>query len=125
MTENPTDNDDLASEFKNLGESFVGLLESVWNRPERAKLQEEIESGLNDMAAQIREAAGQFSKSPTGQQMKSDVQDLREKVEAGEVEDKVRNDLSSILNKINNELGNLADKVNTAGRSAAGQKKEG
>lgn len=115
MTEKPKNKEDLASDFKNLGENFIGLLESVWNRPEREKLQGEIESGLNEMADQIREAAQNFSETPTGEQMKVDVEDLREKVTSGEVETRIRSDLSSILHKINDELGSLAERVNKTG----------
>jgi len=99
---------DLASELRNLGENLRGLFASAWDSEDRKRLQQEIEAGVNDLTNSLRSAASDFAESEAGRQLKEDVQDLGERVRSGEVEAKVRQDLTQVLRKINQELGRAA-----------------
>lgn len=102
--ENPEKPHDIADEFRLLGENLVQALRSAWESPERQKLQDEIETGLNQFAATIKQEADSFQQSQTGQQLKSDLEDLRQRVESGEAVDKARDELVKVLKAINAEL---------------------
>ena len=104
MTENPTPENDLSDEFRALGENLVKALQSVWDHPERRRIQQEVENGLNELAATFQKEARAFQDSPTGQQLKADLEDLRQRVRSGEAEDRAREELLKALKLINTEL---------------------
>jgi hypothetical protein len=104
MTENQTPENDLVNEFRNLGKNLVEALRTAWDSPERKKLEKEISDGLNDLANTLNTEAKNFKESPTGQQLKSDMDDLRQRVRSGEVENQVRNELLGALRIVNQEL---------------------
>ncbi len=96
--------DDLADEFRNLGENLTNLLRSAWESEERRKLQSEIESGLRELNTSLRQAANEFEQSPSGQKLKTEVNELRDRVRAGEVQEDLRQELVAVLQRINTEL---------------------
>lgn len=110
MNENPQSEGNIADEFRTLGENLIKALQSVWDTPERKKLQQEIEDGLNQMATTLKSEASTFSESPTGQQLKSDFEDLRQRVRSGEAEAKARDELLKALKLINAELDKVTSR---------------
>ncbi len=104
MSENPTPENDLVNEFRTLGKNLVEALRTTWESPERKKLEKEISDGLNDLANTLRTEAHQFKESPAGQQFKSDIDNLRQRVRSGEVENQVRSELLGALRTVNQEL---------------------
>lgn len=96
--------DDLAGEFRKMGENLQGLLRSAWESEERIKLQSEIESGLRELNASLRQTASEFEQSPSGQKLKTEMNELRERVRAGEVQEDIRQELVAVLQRINAEL---------------------
>jgi hypothetical protein len=107
VTENPQSEGNLSDEFRALGENLIKALHSVWESPERKKLQQEIEDGLNQLATTLKSEASTFNESPTGQQLKSDFEDLRQRVRSGEAEAKAREELLKALKLINTELDKI------------------
>jgi hypothetical protein len=99
---------DLADELRALGENLRTVLQAAWDSDERRRFQGEFEAGLGELAESLGQAARDFSESEAGQQMKAELHDLGERVRSGEVESKVRNDLTDILRKVNDELGRAA-----------------
>jgi hypothetical protein len=104
MSENPTPENDLVNEFRTLGKNLVEALRTTWESPERKKLEKEISDGLNDLANTLRTEANQLKDSPAGQRLKSDIDDLRQRVRSGEVENQVRSELLGALRTVNQEL---------------------
>ena len=104
MTDNPQPEKDLSDEFRALGENLVKALQSIWDSPERRRLQQEIENGLNELASTLHKEARAFNDSPTGQQLKADFEDLRQRVRSGEAEDSAREELLKALKLMNTEL---------------------
>ena len=80
------------------------LLQAAWETEERKKAQKEIEAGLNDLAKTLSQAANDFAQSPTGQTLKADIKDLGQRIQTGEVETKVRNEVVSALRVANEGL---------------------
>ncbi|OGT25012.1 MAG: hypothetical protein A2Z17_07755 [Gammaproteobacteria bacterium RBG_16_66_13] len=108
MNETPTNPDDLASEFRRLGENLKEALRAGWDSEERRRLEREIEMGLNDAAGAIRGAAKEFSESPAGKRLREEFRDLGERARTGDLESKVRQDIVSALQAINRELERAA-----------------
>jgi hypothetical protein len=52
----------------------------------------------------LKQTAKDFQESETGLQVKAEAEDLRDRIASGEVEQKVREDILSVLHKVNAEL---------------------
>ena len=96
--------DEIWNELHNLGKNLKELLQAAWETEERKKAQKEIEAGLNDLAKTLSQAANDFAQSPTGQTLKADIKDLGQRIQTGEVETKVRNEVVSALRAANEGL---------------------
>ena len=106
---------DVSSEWHDLGQNLKEIFQNTWESAERQKLQKDIESGLADFANSVNKAVDEFKVSPTGQRLKSDVEDLHERVKSGEVEGKAKQELAMILQKINAELGKISEQEPKSG----------
>ena len=104
MNEESQKQESLRNEFRDLGENLAQTLRSIWESPERKQLQEEIEEGLATVVESVKREAESFKQSSTGQRLKSDLEDLRQRVNSGEVESKAREELLKALQFFNNEL---------------------
>jgi hypothetical protein len=96
--------EDLASEFRILGQTLMEAIRTAWENPERKRMQQDIESGLNEFGATLRQEGETFRDSPTGQRLKSEIDELQERIRSGEAEQRLRQDLLNALKSINAEL---------------------
>jgi ElaB/YqjD/DUF883 family membrane-anchored ribosome-binding protein len=108
MSEPQNTHDDLGDELRALGATLRDMLQAAWESDERKRAQQEIETGLEDLARMLRSAGQEFSASPTGQRLKADVHELHERVRASQVDDQVRQELVAALRRVNEELGKAA-----------------
>jgi hypothetical protein len=104
MTDEMPPRGDLKGEFENLAQNLKEALHTAWESDERKSLQNEIEEGLSQVGSALNEAFEEFQSSDVGQQLKQDIDDIGERVRSGELEDKVRTDLTAALQKLNVEL---------------------
>jgi hypothetical protein len=95
---------EILDELHNLGKNLKDLLQSVWESEERKKAQQEIETGLNDLLRTLSQTANDFAESPTGKTLKADLEDLHQRIQTGEVEKKVRNEVVTALRMANEGL---------------------
>jgi hypothetical protein len=117
MTDEPRPTGDLAAELRSLGQNLRSVLQVAWESDDRRRFQREFETGLSELADSLSQAARDFSESETGRRMKDDLRDLGERIQSGEVESKVRQDLTQILRRLNEELGRAADSWSSRGPS--------
>jgi gas vesicle protein len=96
--------ENLASEFQNLGDNLKKMFLGAWESEQRKNLQKEIEEGLAGLGNSLKQTANEIQESETGQRVKSEAEDLRDRVRSGEVETKIRSDLQSVLHNLNKEL---------------------
>jgi hypothetical protein len=96
--------EDLASEFQNLGDNLKQIFIGAWESEQRKNLQEEIEEGLAGLGNSLKQTANEIQESETSQRVRSEAEDLRDRVRSGEVETKIRSDLQSVLHNLNKEL---------------------
>jgi len=108
MSEPRSTTDDLGDELRALGANLRDMLQAAWDSDERKRAQQEIETGLGDLAASLRSAGEEFSASPTGQRLKTDVHDLHERLRTRQVDVRVRDELVAALRRVNDELGKAA-----------------
>jgi hypothetical protein len=94
----------LTDEINSLGKNLVGVLRTAWNRPERQRLQREIEGGLSELSSTLRQEARSIADSSVSQRIKSDVDDLNYRLRSRELESKVRDELVNALKVVNTEL---------------------
>ncbi|UCH59083.1 MAG: hypothetical protein JSV61_12815 [Anaerolineales bacterium] len=122
MNNEPNEQGKLRNEFRDLGENLAQTLRSAWESPERKQLQNEVEEGLTSITESLKREIESFKESQTGQRLKSDIEDLRHRVDSGEVETKVREELLKALQFINTELRKISGQGGEAG--SAGVKPE-
>jgi len=110
VSENIPPEESLKDEFHNLGKNLAGMLHAIWESPERKKFQAEIESGLNDIGTTVNREVKNFSDSQTAQRLRTDVEDMAERLRTGEAEAKVRQELISALRMVNLELDKFSSR---------------
>ncbi len=101
----------ISDGFKTLGDNLAGLLRAAWDRPERAKFQGEIETGLQELGQTLNRVVEDVAESDFGKKVKTDLAGLKEKVEKGEVEENVAEEIRSALGSVNAELEKLIQKL--------------
>lgn len=115
----PTGQDsELLSEFRQLTQNLRSAMQAAWESPGRQQLQAELQEGAEDMRATFEQMAADFAKSDTGQQLKSDLQDLGDRVKSGELETQVRAELVSLLQRVNKELQGASERMAGPGGGA-------
>jgi len=110
MAENEIPDENLNDEFRALGLNLVNALRTAWESPERKKLQSELEEGLSGLAATLSSEIENFQVSETGQRLRSDAAELRDKVRDSKTEKKIRDELIKTLHIVNTELENTAQR---------------
>jgi len=110
MSENLPPKESLADEFHNLGQNLVDLIYAAWEKPERKRVQQEIENNLNEVGNVLKREADSFSESATAQRLKSDMDGLGERIRSSETQDKVRKEVLNILQTANSELQSVINK---------------
>ena len=113
MNENPNSEDNLTDEFRSLGRNLLNTLQAAWERPERKNLQQEIENGLTELVNTLKNEAGNISSSPTGQKVKLEAEDLRQRVQTADVDTAIRSELLKALQTVNAELMKAASRLGT------------
>jgi hypothetical protein len=94
----------LKSEFQHLGDNLKQLFVTAWESEERKNFQDELEHGLEDLGDSLKQTAKDFQDSETGQRVQAEAEDFRDRVQSGEVEEKVREDILTVLQRVNSEL---------------------
>jgi len=107
----------ISEDFKALGRNITEVLRAAWNSQERKNLQQEIEEELKDFGTAMNRVVEEIAESDMGQKIKAEVGEIKERVDSGEVESKVRSEVQSALKNINQELENLIGKFNARDES--------
>lgn len=104
MTDQKAPEENLVDEFRQLGKNLVDLLHSAWDSPERQKLQQDIREGINNLGDNLRQEVDNFQQSPSGQRLKTEVEDINSRLKSGELEQKIRREIADALKSVNSEL---------------------
>lgn len=109
MSENKPPEANLADEFRQFGKNLTEALRAALQSPESKRLQQEITTGLGDLGRTLEREANNLKESPAGKQFRSDVEDLKQRMRTGEVEAKVRDDLTTAMRSVNDQLRRVVD----------------
>ena len=101
----------IINEFRQLGKNLVEMVQAAWESPERKRLQQEVEAGLDELSTTVKQEVQTFKESPTGQRLKSDFQEARQKFRTGEAQSRVREEILAALKTINAELKQYSDRL--------------
>jgi len=104
MTEEKKAKDDIGNEFEKLGENIRQAVHGVWESEERKRISKEIHNGLVEIGAAFTRFGDEIAESPGGQRVREEVDDLGERIQSGEVGQKINDELVSLLQTINQKL---------------------
>jgi hypothetical protein len=111
MNDSPNPEENVTEELRLLGRNLLSTLQAAWDRPERKNLQQEIENGLSELVNTLKNEAGNVASSPTGQKVKSEAEDLRQRVQNTDVDTAIRSELLKALQTVNAELKKAATRL--------------
>lgn len=100
---------DLAAEFAELGRAIRNAIESAWKSEERENLQEEISSGLRQMADEMEKAAGNIRQSDAGQKVEDKAKQMRDDVTSGKLAEDLREGMATALRGARDAMDRAAD----------------
>ena len=95
---------ELSAELSELGRNLKNAAQAAWESEESRRLQQELKRGFAELEAGLREASDEFSRGETGQRMRTEAREFRERVRSGQVESQLRADLLAALRTVNAEL---------------------
>jgi len=104
MTEEKKPKDDIGNEFEKLGENIRQAVQGVWESEERKRIGNEIHDGLVEIGAAFTRLGEEIVESPGVQRVREEVDDFSERIQSGDVAQKISDDLVSLLQTINQKL---------------------
>ncbi len=110
MNEKPSTEQGLAEEFQALGKNLMEALRAAWEKPERKRVQEQVLTGLNELGSTLKREADHFAASSTGQQIKTSVEQVGDRLRSVETQEKIRQELLTALQSANAELQKVIDR---------------
>jgi hypothetical protein len=120
MSENPVPDPSVSGELRNLGKNLLGALQAIWETPEFKQFQQELVTGLGELSEAAKKEANNFNDSPTGQQIRTEVGQIGERLRTGEAQESVRKELINALKLANTELDKVVQKWSTSSTQAPG-----
>lgn len=105
---------DIGEEFKRLGRQFGKTLETLFTGDEMKKLESEVREGMKTFSTEVEKVVRDASQSPTATRLKSDAEDLKKRVETGEVTRSAQTTFAQGLRWLSTELERAADSVSKA-----------
>lgn len=112
----------VENEFERLGENLRQAVETAWQSEERKRISQDLQAGIEEFAETLNRTANEFIESPTGQKMRAEVDDFSQRVQEGEVADRVESELLSVLDRLNKKLEEVISSM--ASESGGGAQEE-
>ncbi len=119
MTDNQPDEEGLRKEFETLGKNLTDALRAAWDAPESKRLRDEVITGLSGLGTTLRRESENLANSPAAQQVKTEVEQIGERIRSSDAQAKVRHELLSALQTVNNELQKVIDHWSAAESSGS------
>ncbi len=110
MSENSQPEETLVEEIRKLGANLISAVQTAWEKPEFKKMQDEVVNGLNELGSTLGKEADKIISGPTGQQIKTGVEQVGDRLRNIETQEKVRQELLAALKTANNELQKVIDR---------------
>ncbi len=104
MAEEKKSKDEIGNEFEKLGENIRQVVQGAWESEERKRIGKEIHDGLIEIGETFTRLGEEFVENPGVQRVREEVDDISERIQSGEVAQKINDDLVSLLQTINQKL---------------------
>jgi molecular chaperone GrpE (heat shock protein) len=104
METDPKEAKSVENEFERLGNNLRKAVAEAWQSGERKQLSQDLQSGIEELGETLNRAANEFVNSPSGQKMRTEVENFSRRVQEGEVAEKVESELLSALDRLNRKL---------------------
>ena len=104
MSEKEPNENDLHDEFKKFGKNIKDLVSSFLSSEELKNFSQEIRSDFSEIIDAFEETAVEFKESKMGKKIQEDIQDLNERIENGDFQDKIKSEINHLLQILNEEL---------------------
>ncbi|MCC6147140.1 MAG: hypothetical protein IT308_06180 [Anaerolineaceae bacterium] len=108
MSENTANSEDLEEQFRLLGANLHKVIKSVWESPERKKIETELVSGLTNLTNSLVQSGEEFTQSETGQHIKMKLENLEHQIKVEELQE----NFIQVLRNLNRELDTALEKWN-------------
>lgn len=109
---NPNDNSspNLGEDIRELGKSLGDFFKSAWESEERKEMEEGITGALQEVANTFQQLAAELTNGETSQQLKTEYEDLKQRVDSGQFKEKARGEFSKAIQQIKEELDDISSK---------------
>lgn len=99
---------DVSEALRNLGRQFAETMQAAWNSQERRELETEVREGVQYFSEEVQRVFKEAKESPTAKRVKEEAEEVKTRVEAGEVTQKTRSGFVEGLRWLSRELEKLA-----------------
>jgi hypothetical protein len=110
MSDMPGSDHELEDLFREMTQNLKKLVQAIWTDPALQSAQSEFLESLEAMRKGLEASVEDFADSEAGQRFQQDLKELNRKIQTGELEEKVRDEMVRGLRKANQELTDLANR---------------
>lgn len=100
---------DVSDALRDLGRQFAETIQTAWNSQERREFEQEVREGVRRFGDEVNKVFSEAKESPTVKKAKEEAEEVRTRVESGEVTRKARSGLVEGLQWLSQELARLAE----------------
>ncbi len=104
---------EVGKQFQTLGDSLANAFRAAWEDEASRQKLDEMRSGVESMVRDVGQALREYSDSPRGQQVKSDVRRAADNLRTAGAETmaEARPHLVAALRQVNSELQRMIDRM--------------
>ncbi|HSM57608.1 MAG TPA: hypothetical protein VK879_15755 [Candidatus Sulfomarinibacteraceae bacterium] len=114
---------DVSDALRDLGRQFAETLQSAWNSQERREFEAEVKEGVRRFGDEVNKVFSEAKESPTAKKVKEEAEDVRGRVESGELGRKARSSMVEGLQWLSQELARLAEQFSPPEEQAGDDEK--
>lgn len=109
---------DVSEALRDLGRQFAETMEAAWNSQERRELESEVREGVKHFSEEVQRVFREAKESPAAKRVKVEAEDVRSRVESGDVTHKARSGFVEGLRWLSQELEKLAQQFSPPQKEA-------
>lgn len=110
---------DVSEALRDLGRQFAETMQAAWNSQERRELESEVREGVQHFSEEVQRVFKDAKESPAAKRVKEEAEDVKARVESGDVTQKARSGFVEGLRWLSQELEKLAQQFSAPQKEAA------
>jgi BMFP domain-containing protein YqiC len=115
---------DIVAELRNLGKQFGDTISTAWQSEERHKVNRQVQEGIQSFAKEVDKAFKNLRESQVAQKAQSEAEEIKSRVESGELKDKTKSGVAGGLRWFSDELAKLADQFTPVEKEPPAEEEE-